>query len=156
MPDMLVKLYDLPQLQPALDAVTRDGCVVRRALNVDKPATLAWVQTVFPSWAPEVDAGFGRMPVTCFIAQREQTIVGFACYDVTCPNYFGPTAVAESERGLGIGRALLLSALHAQKAQGYAYAIIGGVGPTAYYAKMVGAVLIERSTPGIYAGRLPR
>ena len=33
---------------------------------------------------------------------------------------------------------------------GYAYAIIGGVGPAEYYAKTVGATLIEGSSPGIY------
>lgn len=36
--------------------------------------------------------------------------------------------------------------------QGYAYAIIGGVGPAEFYAKAVGAVLIEGSSPGIYQG----
>jgi predicted N-acetyltransferase YhbS len=90
------------------------------------------------------------------VAQRKQAIVGFACYDATCKNFFGPTAVAKNERGLGIGRALLLAALHAQKAQGYAYAIIGGVGPAEYYAKAVGAALIEGSNPGIYANWLQR
>jgi len=156
MPDMLVKLYDLPPLEPALEAAARQGCMIRRALSLHKPATLAWVQLAFSSWFAEVEAAFARLPETCFIAQREQTIVGFACYDATCPNFFGPTAVAENERGHGIGRALLLAALHAQKAQGYAYAIIGGVGPAAYYTKAVGAVLIEGSSPGIYAGRHPR
>jgi len=156
MPDMLVKLYELPPLEPALDTVARHGCVIRRALNLDKPPTLAWIRASFPSWAAEVEAAFARLPVTCFIAQREQAIVGFACYDATCPNFFGPAAVAEDQRGRGIGRALLLAALHAQKAQGYAYSIIGGVGPAAYYAKAVGAVVIEGSSPGIYAGRLPR
>jgi hypothetical protein len=34
------------------------------------------------------------------------------------------------------------------------YAIIGGVGPAEFYAKAVGAVPIEGSTPGIYAGML--
>jgi hypothetical protein len=33
---------------------------------------------------------------------------------------------------------------------GYAYAIIGGVGPTEYYSKNVGAALIADSSPGIY------
>jgi GNAT superfamily N-acetyltransferase len=154
MPDMLVKLYDLPPLAPALDAAARRGCVVRRALSLDKVATLAWVQANFLSWRAEVEAAFSRLPLTCFIAQRADAIVGFACFDATCANFFGPTAVAENERGRGIGRALLLSALHAQHAQGYAYAIIGGVGPADYYAKTVGAVLIEGSTPGIYANRV--
>ena len=51
---------------------------------------------------------------------------------------------------------LLLSALHAQRAQGYAYSIIGGVGPAEFYGKAVGAVVIADSTPGIYDGMLMR
>lgn len=154
MPDMLVKLYDLPPLAPALDAVVRAGCLVRRARGFDKPATLVWVQSVFPSWVAEAESAFAQQPVSCFVAQRDVTIVGFACYDATCANFFGPTGVAEHERGRGIGRALLLAALHAQREQGYAYAIIGGVGPAEYYRKAVGATVIEGSSPGIYAGRL--
>jgi hypothetical protein len=38
--------------------------------------------------------------------------------------------------------------------QGFGYAIIGGVGPAAYYSKVVGAVAIEGSEPGIYRGLL--
>lgn len=38
--------------------------------------------------------------------------------------------------------------------QGYAYAIIGGVGPVEFYAKTVGAVVIEGSDPGIYRGMI--
>ena len=63
--------------------------------------------------------------------------------------------VLEEERGRGLGRALLLATLHAQREQGYAYSIIGGVGPAEFYAKAVGAVLIEGSTPGVYRGVLP-
>ena len=40
------------------------------------------------------------------------------------------------------------------RAQGYAYSIIGGVGPADCYAKLVDAQMIEKSTPGIYNGRL--
>jgi GNAT superfamily N-acetyltransferase len=117
---------------------------------------VGWARAQFPGSATEVSAAFSRMPVRCFIAVREQRIVGFACYDVTCPNFFGPEGVIENERGRGIGRALLLCALHAQRAQGYGYAIIGGVGPAEFYARTVGAIPIPDSTPGIYAGRLPR
>jgi GNAT superfamily N-acetyltransferase len=134
----------------------RAGCVIRRALAFDRTSALHWVRDVFPQWEAEVDASFQRLPVTCFIAQRGPAIAGFACYDATCPNFFGPAAVAEDRRGVGVGRALLLAALHAQKAQGYAYSIIGGVGPAAFYTRAVGAVLIEGSSPGIYAQRLGR
>jgi len=44
--------------------------------------------------------------------------------------------------------ALLLSCLHAMRDNGYAYAIIAGVGPAEYYSKTVGATLIEGSSPG--------
>ena len=50
---------------------------------------------------------------------------------------------------------LLLAALHAQRGQGYAYSIIGGVGPAGFYEKVVGAQLIEGSTPGIFGDALP-
>ena len=75
---------------------------------------------------------------------------------VVGPEGVGPEGVAAPERGGGIGSALLLCALHAQRAQGYAYATIGGVGPAQFYAKAVGAISIPGSTPGVYAGLLKR
>lgn len=153
MPDLLVKLYELPSLDAALDAVAAHGIAVRRALAPEKPQVLAWVQKHFAAWTAEVDVTFARLPVACFVALREQELLGFACHDGIARNFFGPTAVLDAERGRGIGRALLLAALHAQRAQGYAYSIIGGVGPAEFYAKTVGAVPIEGSSPGIYAGR---
>jgi hypothetical protein len=154
MADMLVKLYELPSLDSALQQVAGCGVTVRRALSPERPQVLAWMQTNYPRWAPEVEAAFCRAPVLCLLALRGPAILGFACYDATCRNFFGPTAVLEQERSRGLGRALLLAALHAQKEPGYAYSIIGGVGPSEYYAKAVGAIPIIGSTPGIYAGLL--
>jgi hypothetical protein len=156
MHDMLVRLYDLPSLPDALAAAACHGVAIRRALAPEKDAVIAWVRTQFASSVAEVEAAYCRMPIACFVAVRDAHLVGFACYDATCPNFFGPEGVGEQERGKGVGRALLLSALHAQRSQGYAYAIIGGVGPADFYAKVVGAVPIAGSTPGIYAGMLPR
>jgi GNAT superfamily N-acetyltransferase len=150
MHDMLVRLYALPGLDPALDVLAQRGIAVRRAIAPQKPAVVGWARERFPSSVAEVETAFGQVPVTCFVALRDSTLVGFACYDVTARNFFGPEGVDAAARGQGIGRALLLSALHAQRAQGYAYAIIGGVGPAEFYAKAVGAVAIEGSTPGIY------
>jgi GNAT superfamily N-acetyltransferase len=154
MADLLVKLYELPGLEGELGAAAARGVTVRRAIAPEKPQVLAWIQAHFPGWAAEVEAAFCRAPVSCFIAMRGQSLLGFACYDATCRNFFGPTAVLEAERGRGLGRVLLLAALHAQREQGYAYSIIGGVGPPEFYAKAVGAIPIEGSTPGIYAGTL--
>ena len=155
MHDMLVRLYDLPGQDEAMRAVARQGVTIRRALAPEREAVLDWVRAHFPSSAAEVGTAFEQIPAPCFIAVRGHEMMGFACHDVTCRNFFGPEGVAAAERGRGIGRALLLAALHAQRAQGYAYAIIGGVGPAEFYAKTVGAVPIAGSTPGIYVGLLP-
>ena len=154
MHDMLVRLYALPSLDEAVAACAARGVTIRRALSPEKHAVFDWVRAHFASSTAELEVAFAQVPVTCFIAVREDAMLGFACYDVTCKNFFGPEGVVTEERGRGIGRALLLAALHAQRAQGYAYAIIGGVGPAEFYAKTVGAIAIPGSTPGIYAGML--
>ncbi len=156
MHDMLVKLYAIPSLDDAVAVCAARGVTIRRALAPERPAILEWVRAHFASSAAEVETAFAQIPVTCFIAVRDEAILGFACHDVTCRNFFGPEGVAADERGRGIGRALLLSALHAQRARGYAYAIIGGVGPAEFYEKAVAAIAIRGSTPGIYAGMLAR
>jgi GNAT superfamily N-acetyltransferase len=153
MPDMLVKLYALPALEPSLAAAAKHGIAIRRALASEKPQVIEWMHAHYPRQADETAAAFSHNPISCFLALRDQTMVGFACYDAAAKNFFGPTAVLESERRRGTGRALLLAALHAQHDDGYAYAIIGGVGPAEFYAKTVGASLIDGSTLGIYANK---
>lgn len=150
MHDMLVKLYALPSLEQALAAVAAHGIVVRRTIAPERNVVVDWVGANFTRSVSEVETAFAQVPATCFVAMHDRRVIGFACYDVTARNFFGPEGVDASMRGKGIGRALLLSALHAQRAAGYAYAIIGGVGPAEFYEKCVGATSIEGSTPGIY------
>ena len=116
MPDMIVRLYDLPALEPALAAAAARGVAVRPARVFEQPRALDWARTHFAVWVPEIEAAFHRMPVSCLIAVRDADVLGFAAYDATCRNFFGPTGVMEGERGNGLGRALLLAALHAQRA----------------------------------------
>jgi ribosomal protein S18 acetylase RimI-like enzyme len=153
---MLVKLYDLPPAAPEAARLAANGVSCRRAESYERAAVLGFVRERFPNWGDELLAGFASVPPTVYIAERSGTVLGFACYNATRPNYFGPTGVDPGERGKGIGRALLLQCLEALAAEGYAYAIIGGVGPAAFYEKAVGATVIPGSEPGIYrnmAGR---
>lgn len=155
MPDMLVKLYELPPLDTALDAQSAKGVVIRRALAPEKHLILEWVTRHFSAfWASECDVAFSNAPVSCFIAMQDDCLRGFACYDVTCRGFFGPTGVASDRRGQGTGTALLLASLDAMRHIGYGYAIIGGAGPASFYGKTVGAVVIPDSAPGIYVGML--
>ena len=153
MQDMLVRLYDLPDHSGIIRSLRKDGITIRRALAAEKSIVIDWVTQHFGTgWASETEVSFSYQPVACFIATENAKIVGFGCYDSAYRNFFGPTGVEETLRGKGIGKALLLECLLAMKAQGYAYGIIGGVGPALFYEKAVGAVLIEGSNPGIYEG----
>jgi len=153
MQDMLVRLYDLPDHSGIIRSLRKDGITIRRALAAEKSIVIDWVTQHFGTgWASETEVSFSYQPVACFIATENAKIVGFGCYDSAYRNFFGPTGVEESLRGKGIGKALLLECLIAMKAHGYAYGIIGGVGPARFYEKAVGAVLIEGSNPGIYEG----
>lgn len=155
MPDMLVKLYDLPDFSQLIKGLEEENIVIRRVLPPEKHIVVNWVEDNFnQGWASECEVAIVNKPASCFIAVYNKEVLGFACYDATCKDFFGPTGVTESARGKGIGKALLLTSLKALKEMGYAYAIIGGAGPTEFYQKICGAIVIEDSTPGIYRDML--
>jgi GNAT superfamily N-acetyltransferase len=151
MADMLVRLYAMPDPAAALARAAQAGARVRRAEAWERDAVVAFVRAAFgDGWVAECEAAFARQPVTCHVAVRGAAIVGFACHDVTRRDFFGPAGVASDARGAGIGAALTLAALAAMREAGYAYAIVGGVGPADFYARVAGATPIAGSTPGIY------
>lgn len=155
MPDMLVRLYDLPSPDAALQKLQAEGVVVKQAIAPEKNIVVPWVEKTFgPGWAGECEAAFSNHPVSCFVAAAEGKMCGFACYDATALDFFGPTGVDAAFRGKGAGRALLLCCLRAMAGKGYGYAIIGGAGPVEFYKKAANAVLIEDSAPGIYKDML--
>lgn len=151
MADMLVNLLELPEKDRDAARYQAQGIRVIRAMAPDMKRITAWVEERFgPCWASECAVAFTHQPVTCFIAVKEKEILGFGCYEATNKDFFGPIGVREDMRGSGIGAGLLLHCLHGLRELGYAYGIIGGVGPAPFYEKTVGAALIPGSTPGIY------
>src|SRR5262245_23709201 len=103
MHDMLVRLYDLPSADEALAAMARHGIAVRRAIAPEAPAIVEWVRSRFASSVAEIETALRQVPATCLVATRADALLGFACYDVTCRNFFGPEGVDSNERGRGIG-----------------------------------------------------
>jgi hypothetical protein len=155
MPDMLVKLYELPDAKPLLDSLRAEGIDVRRSIAPEKHYVVNWVREKFhQAWASETETTYSNHPVSCWVATKDNTLLGFACYDVTAKAFFGPTGVDETLRGKGIGKALLFGCLYDMVAQGYGYAIIGAAGPVDFYSKAVNAVAIPDSWPGVYRGML--
>lgn len=169
MADMLVKLYDLPPLQPALDGLA-SNIQIRSARVGEEHAIMPWIDHHFsPGWSHGIAYAIHRSPCSLFIAIEQQQpdpqranryelpteqLVGFACYDTSNRGMFGPMGVQASHEGQGIGKALLLTALQAMWNENYAYAIIGWAGPVDWYAKLVGATIIPDSEPGPFRGSL--
>jgi GNAT superfamily N-acetyltransferase len=157
MPDLLVNLLKLPPLQTLLDESHHNGIVIRRAQPFEITPVLEFIEEDFSvAWADEISVGFANKPVTVYIATREGRVVGFAGYECTRKAFFGPTGVAENERGHGIGKALLLASLWGLRELGYVYGIIGGAGPVEFYEAAVGAIVIPDSEPGIYTDLLKK
>jgi GNAT superfamily N-acetyltransferase len=154
MGDLLVRLYDLPDIASEAK-VKAAGVTVRRALPPERHVVTAWVGKHFsPFWVSEVEAAMSHLPVTCWIAHKDNQLLGFACHDATAKGFFGPTGVDEAARGQGIGEALLIATLRGMREAGYGYAVIGGAGPVEFYQKRLDAMVIPNSEPGIYAGML--
>ena len=103
--DMLVRLYDLPEMETTYQKVAGEGIILRRPGVYEKHLVAKWVGEHFsPKWVSEVEVAMAHQPATCFIATKDKEILGFACYDTTCKGYFGPTGVGEAARGKGVGK----------------------------------------------------
>ncbi len=156
MQDMLVRLWNLPDGSVLRTAAAEQGINIRTCNPFEAHILEAWVGRHFSArWVCECRTAMSHQPIGCLIATRDHSIIGFVCYDATARGFLGPMGVAEEARGTGVGRALLVTALEHMRTLGYAYAIIGGVGPADFYARCVGATPIENSSPGIYADILP-
>lgn len=153
--DLLVKLYTVEEDHSLLKKLADEGIEIKRALSPDKGRILQFIKANFTEgYENECDVCFANMPVSCFIAVKDHKMIGFACFEATAKNFFGPTAVLDEFHGKGIGKALLLRSLVAMRELGYGYAIVGWVDDALqFFLKTVDAQIIPDSFPGVY-GRM--
>lgn len=144
MPDMLCSLTRLPDIEPVLEKLRAEGFTIRRPHAFEQTKLRAFIEKHFSvAWADEASVAFSRVPVSCFVALHEDEFIGFAAYECTRRNIFGPTGVDEAYRGKGAGKALFYASLYGLQDLGYVYAVIGGAGPVKFYEKAVGAFVIS-------------
>ena len=158
MADLVVNLYEKDYLNDTDVKLRDDSIKIKRVLSPNSDRVVEFVQKHFSiGWTSEVKAGVYKEHPTCFIAVKDEKIVGFACYDATAKGYFGPTGVDEEFRGLNIGQILLLTTLESMKHSGYGYAIIGGVSDrvAGFYARYVNFHKLE-SKPDLYSRLINR
>lgn len=152
MPDMLCSLINLPPMGEVLDRLRQEGITIRRPNPWEQSKLQRFILEHFSEgWADETIVAFSHQPVTCYVAIHGDEIIGFADYECTRKNYFGPTGVNDAYRGKGVGKALLVAALHGLRGLGYTYAVIGDAGPVDFYSRVLGATIIEMGDGrGIY------
>ena len=107
--DMIVNLTTLPECPRVADGVR-----IHRPFVGDKERILSFVRENFhEGWTYEAERAILQLPSTCLIAVEGDRLLGFACYDATAKDFFGPIGVAEAARGKNIGAALLVRTLEA-------------------------------------------
>lgn len=122
-------------------AASGSQVTIKRAEPADAAALDALLGEHWPSWRGEVAIAGQADPQTLFVAKSGDRIVGFCAYEANNQGtgWFGPMGTDPALQGQGIGKALLLRTLEQMKADGFSQAIIPWVGPTEFYAKLVGA-----------------
>lgn len=154
MADMLVKLFDITPPVELEKSLLGEGIRIKRAIAPDKSKIEEFAKRcASEDYSDEVSVALSTTPTTCYIATKGKELVGFACFEATSKNFFGPMAVLKEYRRKGIGKVLLLKSLVSMQEMGYAYAIIGWPTKTAipFYEKCVNAILIHDESYGLYS-----
>lgn len=154
MADMLVKLYEIEEKRELFTRLLEKGIKIKRAMGLDASLVYRFIREngFSPRWEDECRVAFCSQPSSCYIAVKENKIIGFCCYDATCRDFLDPLGVKNSERSQGIGEALLRKCMLSMREEGYGYGIIGWASPKAapMYQKKFHAMWIPDSFPGIY------
>lgn len=127
-----------------LETTTRrlDDPATRRPSHDEADRVLTFIEKDFGRiWRFEAAKAFETNTPQILITEDASTITGFAAYDVNNRGlgFFGPTGVAKDLRGRGLGCRLLLDALSAMHALGYARAVIPWTDALDFYRKCCGA-----------------
>lgn len=121
----------------------REGYLVRRAHFHEHDTLKELILREWSvGWSEVTPLGLEHDPISVFVAELQERLVGFAAYEVDqCLGAFGPTGVDPLHQGHGLGRRLLWATLVDMKHLGRQTVQIGWVGPVGFYHRSCGAQL---------------
>ena len=86
------------------DLAARAPCAltIHRLSASEWPAFSEWMERTWEDpWGAEVQTTMDRSPVSCFVAERDRSYVGFAAYDTNRRSWFGPMGSSPEARDRG-------------------------------------------------------
>ncbi|MEW6356607.1 MAG: GNAT family N-acetyltransferase [Planctomycetota bacterium] len=125
----------LPDYTQLIAQRAAEGITFHRPAMAEKREVQEWILRAFgEGWRYETGLAFREEKVTVWIARAGGKVCGFAASNATGRDYFGPTGVADDQRGKGLGRVLLVKCLEDMQADGRPIAWIPtGLGRISYY-----------------------
>jgi GNAT superfamily N-acetyltransferase len=116
---------------------------VQRVTDATRERVLGFVESHFGrAWRFECENAGSRL----FFVEHDGAIAAFSAHDSNNRGlgFFGPTGVAESMRGRGLGTLLLHASLADLRSIGYTRAVIPWTDTIRFYERACGAVVTER------------
>ena len=112
------------------------------------PSDLAWLPEAVArrfsdSWASEVDIALRMDRASVWYLGARTDLLGFAVNSLWARNAFGPMGVAESQRGRGLGAALLVRALRDLRVRGVERCVVAWIGPKEFYDRYMHTVSVQ-------------
>jgi GNAT superfamily N-acetyltransferase len=117
-----------------LDELPPDPGGHERATLGARDEVAAWMRAHWPNWEAEAMRALERS--TLVVSRDDLGIAGFCAYDVNRSGVLGPTAVRGDLWGRGLGRPLIIGALHHMRGTGRRRAEVAWVGPIRPYARV--------------------
>lgn len=117
---------------------------VIRANEANRERLLDFIESEFGRiWRFEAGRAFANDPPTLFFVEQEGEIAGFAAHDANNRGlgFFGPTGVAKSMRGRGLGTDLLRASLADLRRLGHTRVVIPWTDAIDFYRKACGATV---------------
>jgi GNAT superfamily N-acetyltransferase len=104
----------------------------------ERPELDSWMAQHWPNWRDEVMRAFDQG--TLLLGRDQQDITGFCAYNVNTSGTLGPIASRPDLIGQGVGKPLLVGALHRLRSLGHDTIEVLWVGPMVPYAQLGGHV----------------
>jgi mycothiol synthase len=120
---------------------------VVRATHATRDRILDFIEKEFGRiWRFEASHAFENDPATLFYVEADGEVAGFAAHDANNRGlgFFGPTGIAKTHRGRGLGGQLLHASLADLHRLGYDRAIIAWTDAIDFYRKACGATVADR------------